>query len=108
LNIDLPIILILLIFYNITFGPSHPHRIDFKVYRRHKNKITNKQITKRCVCNSVLKKAHVSKVTIWRDDKIFGVNIYNSRNGHALIISFPIVRRPKAFQYNRTLPWDRS
>jgi len=31
LNMDLPIILILLIFYNITFSLSHPYRINCKV-----------------------------------------------------------------------------
>ncbi len=31
LNIDLLIILIILIFYNITFGPFHPNKIDCKV-----------------------------------------------------------------------------
>jgi hypothetical protein len=46
LNIDLPIILIFLISYNITFGPSHLDMIDFKVWRLHKNKISNKQVTK--------------------------------------------------------------
>jgi hypothetical protein len=51
LNIDLPIILILLISYNIIFGPSHPHRIDYRVWRSHKNKITNRQVTKNHVCN---------------------------------------------------------
>jgi hypothetical protein len=98
LNLDLPIILILLIFYNITFVPSHPHMIDFRVYRPHKNKITNKQIMKRCVCSNVQRRVHVSRATIWRDDKIFKVNIYNGRNGCVLIISSPIARRPKAFQ----------
>jgi hypothetical protein len=48
LNIDLPINFIFLIFY-ITFSPSHPHRIDCRVYRPHMNKITNKQVTKRRV-----------------------------------------------------------
>ncbi len=45
LNIDLPLILIFLISYNIAFNPSHPHKIDIKVYKPHKNKITNKQVT---------------------------------------------------------------
>jgi hypothetical protein len=40
-----------LISYNITFGPSYLNMIDYRVWRPHKNKITNKQITKRCVCN---------------------------------------------------------
>ncbi len=31
LNIDLPIIFILVIFFNITFSPSHPHKIDYRV-----------------------------------------------------------------------------
>jgi hypothetical protein len=39
LNMDLPIILILLIFYNITFSPSHPNRINCKVLRLHMNKL---------------------------------------------------------------------
>jgi hypothetical protein len=75
LNIDLPIIFILLIHYNITFGSSHPHKIGCRVCMPHKNKITNKQIMKRCVCNNVQIKAHVSRATIWRDDMIFRVNI---------------------------------
>jgi len=49
LNKDLPIILIFLILYNITFGLSHPHKIDYRVYMPHKNKITNKQVTKKHV-----------------------------------------------------------
>ncbi len=98
LNINLPITFILLIFYNITFSLSHPHRIDYNVYRLHKNKITNKQVTKRHVCNNAQRRAYASKATIWKDDKIFEVNIYNNRNGCKLIISFPIVRRSKAFQ----------
>ncbi len=97
LNINLPIIFIFLVFYNITFSPSHPHKIDCRVHKPHKNKITNKQVTKKLICNSVQRKAHASKATIWKDDKIFKVNIYNGRNGCTLIISSPIARRPKAF-----------
>jgi hypothetical protein len=108
LNIDLPTTFILLISYNIIFGPSHLHKIDFRVYMPHKNQITSKQITKRHVCSSAQRRAHASKATIWTDDKIFRVNIYNNRNGCTFIINFPIARRPKAFQYNITLPWDRS
>jgi hypothetical protein len=52
LNIDLPTTFILLISYNIIFNPSHPHKIDFRVYMLHKNKITNKQVMKRHVCGS--------------------------------------------------------
>jgi hypothetical protein len=63
----------------------------------HKNKITSKQITKRCVCNNAQKKAHASRATIWRDDRTFNVNIYNGKNGCMLIISFPTVRGPKTF-----------
>ncbi len=107
LNINLPIIFILLIFYNIPFGFSHLDMIDYKVYRSHKNKITNKQITKRHVCNSAQKRAHASSATIWKDDRIFKINIYNGRNGCAFIITSPIAKRPKAFQQNRILPWDR-
>ncbi len=95
LNIDLPIILSILIFYNITFGPSHPHRIDCKVCRPHKNTITNKQVTKSHVWNSVQRNAHAFRAIVWRDDKIFRVNIYNLRNGCVLIISSLIARRPK-------------
>jgi hypothetical protein len=71
LNIDLPLTLILLISYNIIFSPSHPHNIDFKVYKPHKNKITNK----RCVCNNVQKMAHAYRATVWRDVRIFKVNM---------------------------------
>jgi hypothetical protein len=53
---------------------------------------------KRRVCNNAQIRAHVSRATIWRDDKIFKVNIYNGRNGCALIINSPIARRPKGFQ----------
>jgi hypothetical protein len=108
LNIDLPIILIFLIFYNITFGPSHPHMIDCRVYRPHKNKITNKQVTKKLVCNSVQRRAHAFRATVWRDDKIFTVNIYNRRNGCTVIIISPIARRLKAFQQNKILLWEMS
>ncbi len=97
LNIDLPIILIFLISYNITFNPSHPHKIDSRVYKPHKNKTTNKQVIKRHVCNNVQKKVHVSRATVWKDDKIFRVNIYNGRNGCAFIISSLIARRRKPF-----------
>jgi hypothetical protein len=31
LSIDLPIIFILVIFFNITFSLSHPHKIDYRV-----------------------------------------------------------------------------
>jgi hypothetical protein len=96
LNIDL-IILILLIPYNITFNPTHTHRIDCKVCKSHKNKITSQQITKRCVCNSVQRRAHAFRAIVWKVDRIFWVNIYNSRNGCKLIISSPIARRPKTF-----------
>jgi len=106
LNINLPIILIFLISYNITFGPSHQDIIDYKVSRLHKNKITSKQVTKRRVCSNAQRRVHVSKPTIWRDDKIFKVNINNGRKGCVLIISLLIARRPKAFQQNKTLPWD--
>jgi hypothetical protein len=67
------------------------------------NKITNKQITKRHVCRSVQRRVHVFKATIWSNDRIFKVNIYNNRNGCTLIIRSLIVRRTKAFQQNRTL-----
>jgi hypothetical protein len=83
-----------------------PIHIDYKVYRPHKNKITNKQITKKRVCNSVQRKVHVSRAIVWKDDRIFKVNIYNGRNGCTLIISCPIARRPKAFQQNKTLSWE--
>jgi len=115
LNIDLPIIFIILISYNITFGPSHPHRIDCKVCTPHKNKITNKQVTKRRVFNSVQRRVHTSRAIVCRDDKIFKVNIYNDRNGSMFIINSPIARRhspiarrPKAFQQNKTLSWEMS
>jgi len=52
LNINVPIIFILLISYNITFDPSHPHRINFRVCMLHNNKIINKQVMKRRACNS--------------------------------------------------------
>jgi len=55
----------------------------------------------------VLKEGHVSRPTIWKDDEIFRVNINNGMNGCTFIISSPIAKRPKAFQQNRTLPWDR-
>jgi hypothetical protein len=98
LNIDLPIIFILLISYNITFNPSHPNMINYKVWRSHKNKITNKQVTKRCVCNNVQRKAHAFRPIVWNDDKIFKVNINNGTNGSCtLIISSPIAIRPKVF-----------
>jgi len=43
LNIDLHIIFIILISYNITFGPSHPHRIDVGFVHHTKTKLpTNK------------------------------------------------------------------
>ncbi len=103
LNTDLPIIFIILISYNITFGPSHPHRIDCRVCTSHKNKITNKQITKMRVCNSVQRTVHASKAIVCRDDKIFKVNIYNDRNGSMFIISSPIARGPKTLQQNKTL-----
>ncbi len=64
LNINLPIILILLMSYNITFDPSHPHKINFRDYRLHKNKITNKQVMKRRVCNSVQRRAHASRAIV--------------------------------------------
>jgi hypothetical protein len=57
---------------------------------------------KRCVCNNVQRRAHAYKPTIWRDDKIFKVNINNNTNGCTLIINSPIARRPKAFQQNKT------
>ncbi len=82
LNINLPIILIFLIFY-ITSSPSPPHKIDGRVYSLHMNKITNKQVTKKCVCKNVQRRVHVFKATIWSNDKIFTVNIYNIRNGCA-------------------------
>ncbi len=63
LNINVPIILILLIFHNITFGPSHPHRIDFRVSKLHKNKIISKQVTKRHVCNSTQERAQYGGMT---------------------------------------------
>jgi hypothetical protein len=63
---------------------------------------------KRHVCNSVQRRAHDFKAIVCKDDKIFKVNINNGRNGCTLIISSPIARRPKAFQQNKTLPWDRS
>ncbi len=44
-----------------------------------------------------------SRATIWRDDKIFRVNIYNGRNGCTLIISSLIDKRPKAFQRTELL-----
>jgi hypothetical protein len=47
---------------------------------------------------TVQRRVHVSKAIIWRDDKIFKVNINNNENGCAFIISFLITRRPKAFQ----------
>ncbi len=94
LNIDLHIIIIFLISDNITFGPSHLDRIDCKVWSPHKNKTTSKQVTKRHVCNNAYRRAHAFRPTIWRDDKIFKVNINNKRNGCVLIISSPIVRRP--------------
>jgi hypothetical protein len=72
--------------------------MDFRVYKSHKNKITNKQVMKRRVCNSVQRRAHASRATVWKDDKIFKINIYNNRNGCALIKSSPIVKRPKTFQ----------
>jgi hypothetical protein len=98
LNIKFPTILILLISYNITFNISHPHMIEFRVSKPHKNKITNKQIMKGCVCNNAKKRVHASRATVWKDDTIFRVNIYNGRNGCEFIISSPIIRRPKAFQ----------
>ncbi len=107
LNMNFPIILIILMFYNIIFYLSHLHMIDYRVYRPHKNKITNKQITKRHVCSNAQRRMHVFRAIVWRDDRIFKVNIYNSRNGCAFIISSPIVRGPKAFQQNKTLLWDR-
>ncbi len=58
LNIDLPIIPIFLISYNITFGHSHLDRIDCRVWRSHKNKITSIQVTKWCVCSSVQRRVH--------------------------------------------------
>jgi len=63
---------------------------------------------KRHVCSNVQRRAHASRPTIWRDDVIFKVNINNGKNGCTLIINFLIARRPKAFQQNKTLPWDRS
>ncbi len=108
LNIDLPIILIFLILYNITFDLSHPHKIDYRVCMPHNNIIPNKQVTKRHVCSSPQRRAHASKVVVWRDDKIFKVKSNNNKNGCTLIINFPIVKRPKAFQQNRTLLWDKS
>jgi hypothetical protein len=52
LNINLPITLIFLISYNITFSLSHQNRINYKVFKLHKNKIINKQVTKRRVCSN--------------------------------------------------------
>jgi hypothetical protein len=98
LNINFPMILIFLISYNITFGSSHPNRIDYRAWRLHKNKTTNKQVTKMHVCGSVQRRVHASRPIVWRDDKIFRVNINNGGNGCMFIISFPIAKRPKAFQ----------
>jgi len=108
LNIDFPLIIIFKISCNITFGLSHLDRLDYRVLRLHKNKIINKQVTKRCVCSSAQRRVHVSRPTLWRDDRIFRVNINNGRKGCVFIISPPIARRSKAFQQNKTLPWDKS
>jgi hypothetical protein len=91
LNINLPLIFIFLIFY-VIFNPSHPHMIDCRVYRLHMNKISNKQVTKRHVCRSVQRRVHVFKATIWSNDKIFKVNIYNNRNGCTFIIRFLCIK----------------
>jgi hypothetical protein len=108
LNIDLPITLTFLIFYNITFDPSHPHRVDYMVCRLHNNKTTNKQVMKRHVYNSAQRRVHASRAIVWRDDKIFEVDIYNDRNGCMFIINSLIARRPKALQQNKIMSWDRS
>jgi hypothetical protein len=81
LNIDL-IIFIILISYNISFTPPH---LDYRIWKPHKNKITNKQVSKKHVCNNVQRRAHASRPTIWRDDKIFKVNIDNGTNGCTLL-----------------------
>jgi hypothetical protein len=91
----LPIIFIFLIFYNIAFNPSHPHRIDCRVYRLHKKKLpTNK--SQKHVCNSVQRRAHVYKTTVWKDDKIFKVNIYNGKNGctHSKLLKLNTIWNP--------------
>ncbi len=69
LNIDVPIIFILLISYNIIFGPSHPHRINFRVCMPHKNKIINKQVMKRRACNSAQRRPHALNHNMegWQD-----------------------------------------
>jgi hypothetical protein len=72
-------------------------KIDFRVWRPHKNKIINKQVTKGHVCNSAHRMSQGFKPTIWKDDMIFRVNTNNNTNECVFIISSPIVRRPKAF-----------
>jgi hypothetical protein len=62
---------------------------------------------KRHVWKSAQKRAHVSRPTIWRDDRIFKVNINNGTNGCTFIINSPIAKRPKTFQQNITMSWDR-
>ncbi len=83
LNINL-IIFIFLIFYNITFGLSHPYRIDHKVWRPQKNKNTKKQVMKRCVCSNVQRRAYASRPIVWKDDMILKtlwiINLYEIIN----------------------------
>ncbi len=95
LNINLPTIFIFLISYNITFNPSHVGKINYRVSML------------QVLYNSAQRKAHAFRPTLWKDDMIFKVNINNSKKGCTFIISPLIAKRPKAFQQNRILPWDR-
>jgi hypothetical protein len=49
------------------------------------------------ICSRGKNNKKASRPIVWRDDKIFRVNINNGTNGCAFIISFPIVKRPKTF-----------